>query len=120
MFLLVAGSAQAGNDPSIKGQQRVDIKASMNQHIIDNKLGGKFVVFDSANGEIKHLQFKELHKGVVKKGDYFVSCADFVDKSGKLYDMDFLVAPTDSGQYKVLQSVVHAVDGDKRKYHIEG
>ncbi|MFV2056145.1 MAG: hypothetical protein ACC707_06720 [Thiohalomonadales bacterium] len=120
LLLLVVTAVQAANDPSIKGQQRTDIKSSMNQHIIDNKIAGKYVVFDSQTGEIKKLKFKELHDGVVKKGNYFVSCADFIDKSGKLYDIDFLVAATDKGRYKVLQSIVHAVDGKKRQYHIEG
>lgn len=110
----------AGNDPSIKGQQRTEITSSMNLHISNNTVSGKYIVYDTKVGELKRLKFKKLHSGIVKKGDFFVSCADFEDKNGKLYDMDFLVSPLDNGKYGVIQSLVHAIDGKKRKYHIEG
>jgi len=109
----------AGDDPSIKGQQRLDIKTAMGNHIGDNLVSGKYVIFDAKNGTLKKLELKELHSGVVKKGDYFVSCADFVDDKGKLYDLDFLVTKN-GAQYRVIQSLVHAVDGNKRPYHVEG
>ena len=120
--LLTIGLAQmvfAGDDPSIKGQQRLDIKTAMGVHIQDNAINGKYVIFDARNGNLKKLSLKELHQGVVKKGDFYVSCADFVDAKGKLYDLDFLVAKK-GDQYRVVQSLVHAVDGNKRKYHVEG
>jgi len=109
----------AGDDPSIKGQQRLDIKTAMGNHIGEHLISGKYVIFDAKNGALKKLELKELHNGVVKKGDYFVSCADFVDEKGKLYDLDFLVTKKGT-QYRVIQSLVHAVDGDKRPYHVEG
>lgn len=110
--------AMAGNDPSIKGNLRKNIQAAMGQHINTNKLGGNYVIYDAINGEMKKLALKELHSGIVKKGDFYVSCADFVDAKEKKYDLDFLVAQTENG-YKVLQSIVHSVDGKKRKYHVE-
>jgi hypothetical protein len=109
----------AGDDPTIKGQQRLEIKTAMGVHISQASMEGKYVIFDANQGQLKQLVLKELHEGIVKKGDYYVSCADFVDKSGKLYDLDFLVTQTD-GRYKVIQSLVHAVDGKKRPYHVEG
>lgn len=119
MLIIATGSVVAGDDPSIRGQQRTAIKSAMNSHISNTLVGGKFVIFDAQSGELMRLQFKELHKGVVKKGDFFVSCADFEDKKGKLYDLDFLVTPLGNDNYQVIQSLVHAVDGDKRPYHIE-
>jgi hypothetical protein len=119
MFIGVTSFAFAGNDSSIKGQQRLEIKTAMGVHISGNSLAGKYVIFDAGNGAIKKLTLKELHQGVVKKGDYYVSCADFVDAKGKLYDLDFLVA-NKAGKYQVIQSLVHAIDGKKRKYHVEG
>ena len=120
LLLMTTGSVLAGDDPSIKGQQRSDITSSMNLHISNNTISGKYVVYDTVVGELKRLKFKKLHAGIVKKGSFFVSCADFEDKNGKLYDMDFLVSPLDNGKYRVIQSLVHAIDGNKRKYHIEG
>jgi len=122
-ILLLAFSATtvlAANDASIKGQQRADIKSSMNTHISNNTISGKYVIFDAITGELKKLNFKKLHDGVVKKGDFYVSCADFEDKNGKIYDLDFLVTPLNNGRYHVIQSLVHAVGDTKRAYHIEG
>ena len=42
-----------------------------------------------------HLKLKKLHDGIVKKGDYYVSCADFEDANGNLVDMDFFVLTRD-------------------------
>ena len=120
--LLTIGLAQmvfAGDDPSIKGQQRLDINTAMGTHIQDSVINGQYIIFDARNGNLKKLTLKELHQGVVKKGDFYVSCADFVDAKGTFYDLDFLVAKKGS-QYRVVQSLVHAVDGNKRKYHVEG
>jgi hypothetical protein len=64
------------------------------------------------------LAFKELHRGIVTKGDFDVSCADFVDEAGTLYDLDFLVAPL-AGRHWILRAVVHSTGGDKRAYHVE-
>lgn len=108
----------AGDDPSIKGDLRTSIQTAMGQHIDSNKLNGNYVIYDEINGEMKNLTLVELHSGIVKKGDFYVSCADFVDKVGKKYDLDFLVGKSDKG-LQVLQSIVHSVDGNKRKYHVE-
>ncbi len=64
------------------------------------------------------LEFDSLHEGIVRKGDFYVSCADFVDQSGRKIDVDFLVLP-DGDQLKATQGIVHSIDGDKRKYHLE-
>ena len=64
------------------------------------------------------MEFKALHKGVVKKGPFYVSCAGFVDAKGRAYDLDFLVAGKGE-TLRVLQALVHSVDGEKRPYHLE-
>ena len=109
----------AGNDPSIKGQLRVDIQQAMSNHIKGNEISNKYVIFDAMKGNLKRLTLKKLHDGIVKKGEFYVSCADFLDAKGNLYDLDFLVAKKD-GKYKVLQALIHKADGKKRKYHVEG
>jgi hypothetical protein len=108
----------AGNDPSIKGQMRTGIQAAMNEHIKHNKVDMQYAIYDSVKGELKWLTLDKLHEGIVKKGDFYVSCADFVDAQGKKYDIDFLVVQ-ETGTYRVLEAVVHAEDGKKRKYHLE-
>ena len=118
LILGVATVGFAGDDPSIKGQMRAGIQTAMDEHITDNTVGDRYVIYDAANGELKWLTLDKLHEGIVKKGDFYVSCADFVDARGKKYDIDFLVAQ-ESGSYSVLESVVHAEGGKKRKYHLE-
>jgi hypothetical protein len=64
------------------------------------------------------LKFLKLHEGIVKKGSFYVSCADFLDERGQKVDLDFLVIP-DGDSLKTVQAVVHSIDGKKRKYHLE-
>ncbi len=119
--ILIAGmvtTAFAGNDPSIKGKVRTGIQAAMNEHVGQNTVGDKYVIYDAVDGALKKLTFKKLHKGIVKKGDFYVSCADFVDRQDRKYDIDFLVVEKD-GSFRVLQSLVHSIDGKKRTYHLE-
>jgi hypothetical protein len=98
---------------------RVGIQAAMVEHIKHNSVDGRYAIYDAPKGELKWLTLDKLHEGIVKKGDFYVSCADFVDQQGKEYDIDFLVIQ-ESRSYRVLESVVHAEDGKKRKYHLEG
>lgn len=114
---LFTSAAVAADDPSIKGQIRTDIQEAMKRHIGRNTLGDHYVIYDAIKGELKKLTFKELHKGIVKKGDFYVSCADFVDASGTKYDLDFLVSARDD--VHVLQALVNSINGEKHKYHLE-
>ncbi len=114
----LGANAFAADDPSIEGQQRADIKASMAAHIETTKYKDAYLIFDAVAGGLKRLDFDHVHDGIVRKGEFFVSCADFYDGEKHLYDIDFLVVEED-GKYRVVQSLVHKIDGDKRKYHVE-
>lgn len=119
MLIVMSGTmVLAGNDPSIKGKLREGIQNSMNDFIHANMIDGKYYIYDAVDGKLLQLNLKALHSGIVKKGDFYVSCADFTDADGRLVDLDFLVM-ADEGQLKTLQALVHAVDGEKRKYHLE-
>lgn len=118
MLLLVATQIQAGNDANIKGMERVAIKTAMGHHVQANTLNSSYIIYDNQKGELKKLTLDNIHEGIVRKGDFFVSCADFRDTSGKLYDLDFLVAKQ-GNDYRVIQALVHAVEGKKRPYHLE-
>ena len=72
----------AADDPSIKGELRKNIKEAMVKHVAHTTIEGRYVIYDAVAGELKKLKFAELHDGVVKKGQFFVSCADFVDVEG--------------------------------------
>ena len=76
-------------------------------------------IYDAVGGKLLALKFAKLHEGVVKKGDFYVSCADFVDKKGTKVDLDFLVIK-EGDNLQTIQALVHSLDGKKRKYHLEG
>ena len=117
--LLCASSISfAADDPSIKGDLRTNIQQSMQTYIDGQTINGHMYLFDSHKGELLKLTLDELHSGIVKKGDFYVSCADFKDQHGRKIDVDFLVRTTDS-KYITTQGIVHSVDGKKRKYHLE-
>jgi len=88
-------------------------------HVTENTIKGQYMIYDSNKGELKRLKMTKLHNGIVRKGEFFVSCADFEDQEGKIYDLDFLVSPNGEG-HRVIQTIIHAENGIKRKYHIEG
>ena len=119
LSIAAATGVIAADDPSIKGELRKNIKTSMMSYIESNMINDTYYVYDAIGGKLLELKFAKLHDGVVKKGDFYVSCADFVDQNGSKVDLDFLVME-DSQNLKTLQAVVHSVDGKKRKYHLEG
>ncbi len=107
----------AGNDPSIKGPERSGVQSAMKEHIKEHKLKGKYVIYDNQDMKVLNLEKENLHSGIVKKGDFYVSCADFYTGKTK-YDLDFLVAK-DGNSYRVIQTLVHAKNGKKRAYDLE-
>lgn len=120
-FAIVLGFSTlsfGADDPSITGNTREGIQSAMKSHIDENVFNGKYLVYDAVEGKLKQLTLKKLHEGIAKKADYYVSCADFVDNQGNLYDLDLLVVQQ-SGDFRVLETVVHSINGNKRKYHLE-
>jgi hypothetical protein len=117
--MLTSPIVYAADDSSIKGALREKIKTSMMAYIETRMVNDTFFIFDAPEGRLLNLKFDKLHEGIVKKGNFYVSCADFFDKNGKKIDLDFLVVK-DGDQLKTIQAVVHAVDGNKRKYQLEG
>jgi len=118
LMISITGTAWAGNDKSIKGDLRSNIQYSMNQYIKVNSINGILTVYDSIDGKLLKMKLDNLHSGIVKKGDYYVSCADFVDQNNRKIDIDFMVIK-DGSTLITTQALVHSVDGAKRKYHLE-
>ena len=118
LSVMVSLPALAGNDPSIKGDLRSNIQQSMTKFIETNTVDGKIFLYDAAKGGLLKLTFDNLHSGIVKKGDFYVSCADFIDQNNRKVDIDFLVVPNGGGLV-ASQALIHAIDGNKRKYHLE-
>lgn len=118
MGILASFAVSAANDASIKGDLRQNIQKSMNYFIDTQTVNGSMLVYDAVKGKLLKLRLKKLHEGIVQKGDFYVSCADFIDHEGRKVDIDFMVLPI--GQKLVTtQALVHSIDGKKRKYHLE-
>ena len=118
VLLGLALHAFAADDPSIKGDKRSAIQAAMQRHIEHNTVDGHYVLYDAVTDELLKLKLDKLHDGIVKKADYYVSCADFHDADGTYFDLDFLVVE-ENGAFRTLQGVVHKVENTKRAYHLE-
>jgi len=116
---VLATGALAADDPRIKGTKRIAIRAAMQEHIDANSVEGRYVLYDAVADEVLELRLSRLHDGIVKKGDYYVSCADFLDADGVEFDLDFLVVEQAGGDFHALQGVVHKADGVRRRYHLE-
>ena len=91
-ILSLAATAQAGDDPNIPSERKVLVRQAMSAHVDDALVSDHYVIYDAVDGKLLRLQFKELHTGVVRKGEFFVACADFTNAAGTLIDVDFLVA----------------------------
>jgi hypothetical protein len=115
---LLSGATFAADDPSIKGDIRGNIKSAMNKMIQHNSINNVYRIYGPVEGRLLNLTLVELHDGIVKKGDYYVSCADFRDTKGKLVDLDFLVANKE-GRFIATQAVIHKIGSQKRQYHLE-
>jgi len=111
-------SGLAGDDTSIKGELRSDIKASMNQYIKFQSIDDAMYLYDPVEDKVHRMKLVKLHEGIKRKGNFFVSCADFTDQKGHKLDIDFMVRQRGS-RLITTQAIVHAIDGNKRKYQLE-
>ncbi len=116
--LSLSWQAFAADDPSIKGDLRSNIQQSMQSYIDQQSIDGDMYVYDAKKGKLLKLQLTKLHDGIVKKGDFYVSCADFHDQKGRKIDVDFMVR-TSGDRFVTTQALIHSVEGKKRKYHLE-
>ena len=116
--MLAGMAALAADDPAIKGDLRSNIVNAMNQYIESQTIDGRFYLYDAVGGQLLNLTFDGLHKGIVDKNGFYVSCADFIDQHGRKIDVDILVRPA-GDTLKATQAIVHSIDGDKRQYHLE-
>ena len=109
IILFGASPGSAADDPSIGEPIRSQIQASMAAFIEAKTIDGVYSHYDPVTGKLL---------GIVRKGDFYVSCADFVDAEGNKVDLDFLVLPDRDG-VRTVQAIVHKADGVKRPYHLE-
>ncbi len=107
-------------DSGIVETHRDAIQTAMANHIKDvsEKNGnGMFPIYNPSQRTVIQLKFDKFHDSVEIKGrdyPYFISCADFTDKNGVKYDLDFLV----SKNHEVVAVLIHAINNKKTSYDI--
>ena len=116
-LLLISNTINAANPLPIPDKLKINIQNAMKEYISEQTFDEKLYVFDAIQNKLLKLKFKKLHPGVVKDGDFYLSCADFVDQNGKKVDLDFMVKST-GDMHITTQSIVHAVEGKYRPYHV--
>jgi hypothetical protein len=125
-FLLAGIIAAVVATPALAAMDTVPLAASdeaaiqdaMDVFIKDHMKDGHYTVYDALGAGMVPLTFKQVHEGVRMIGGFYVSCVDFVDAKGTLYDIDLMVA-NDGRHYKVYQDLIHAVGTERRAYHNE-
>lgn len=121
---LIAGAvslstlAPAADDPKIPKTEKDLVQQAMTQHISRLTDSRGFPVFDHTVGKLVRVKLDSLHAGVVKTGDVYASCADFVAADGTKFDIDFLVQQ-DKTSFEVVSALVHARNGKKSPYDVE-
>jgi hypothetical protein len=112
-----AVAVSAVNGSPIRGTLRPQIWYTMDDYIVSQTVDGTMRLYDPIEDKALRLDFVKIHEGIVRKGDFFVSCADFVDQYGRKLDVDILVLQSREN-LQVTQAIVHEIDGAKRKYHL--
>ena len=104
------GGAKVMTQPTAK-----DIKDTMRNYVAEkSKKAGTFKIMDPETGKERSLKLKRIHDRVGKTGNYYYSCADFVDTdSGELLDLDIDVEHKD-GNLRVVDVRIHKVEGKER------
>jgi hypothetical protein len=119
LYVVLGGVGVGAAEQSIESQTQERVMSVLKSHVEGNSVDGKYVIYDAEAGKLKKLKFDKVHEGLMKNHGFYVSCADFVDDDGNKYDLDLLVADK-SGSFQVVETVVHAVNGIKRNFHLEG
>ena len=119
-LLLLSGCATGGAKPRVHGRSGVtntQIQAAMADYIKNRTTDGVYHYYDPVESRMFHLKYDYLHAGVKRTGDFYVSCADFIDQDKRTLDVDIFVID-DDGEFRVTQALLHKVDGAKRDYDL--
>ncbi|MEK9142902.1 MAG: hypothetical protein AAB308_17755 [Nitrospirota bacterium] len=118
LYVVLGEVGVGAAEQRIEVQTQANVMSALKSHIEGNSVDGKYIIYDAVVGKLKKLKFDKVHEGMMKNHGFYVSCADFVDDDGSKYDLDLLVADK-GGSFQVVETVVHAINGKKRNFHLE-
>lgn len=119
-LLLLSGCATDDAKPRVHGRPgdtNTQIQAAMVAYIKNRTTDGVYHYYDPVESRMLHLKYDYLHAGVKRTGDFYLSCADFMDQDERIMDVDIFVID-DGGEFRVTQALLHKVDGAKRDYDL--
>ncbi len=97
LMLLAATVSHALAGPAVSNLERSALQAAMAQHIDRQTVDGQFLYVDFTQGTVERLSPAKAHPMILKMGDDFVLCTDFVSKNGKAVNIDFYLARRGKG-----------------------
>lgn len=121
LLLFISSITIAEGQSEVSGKLKKDVRNAMKNYIATQTFDNKLYVFDAVQNKLLKLTFDKLHPRVIEDGNFYISCADFTDQDGRTVDLDFMVrASTDKDKIKYIttQSIVHAISGEYRPYHV--
>lgn len=92
-----------------------NIRQTMKDYVMEeSKETETFDVYDPEIGKARKLSLLRVHERVGKTGDYYYSCADFVDvETGQMLDLDLDVEHK-GGDLSVVDVRIHKLNGKER------
>lgn len=119
LFLLTLSGAALSSGGGVNSEVQASMKSFVKEQTLKNTKMP--IVYQGKILELEVMKSEKypdgFHAGVKTKGNLYVSCADFVDKKGNKYDIDFLVKKN-GNKYSVVQPIVHSVNGIKNPYDL--
>jgi hypothetical protein len=73
------------------------LQATMQQFVDRKTVDGAYLLFDIKATEVRELYPVTGHPMIMRLGEHFVLCFDFVDGAGKKVEIDYYVARKDDG-----------------------
>ena len=116
-LMLMAVAVSAGDDPSIRGTLRPQIWETIDDYLVTLMPDATMRLYDPIENRVLRLEFMTAHEGIVRKGDFYVGSAGFVDQDGRKIDVDLLVLQTEKPM-QVKQAIVHKIDGVERQINL--
>jgi hypothetical protein len=116
MLMVVAG--RAADDPTIRGTLRPQIWATIDDYLLAQMPDGTMRLYDPIEDRVLRLEISTWHEGIVREGDFYVGCQDFVDQDGRKLDVDLLVLQSGEN-LQVTQAIVHKIDGAERSSSLD-
>lgn len=83
---------------------RIDLQITLKDYVEEQSSSGSYHFFDTEKGTMLSLSLKKLHPVIFEREGSYLMCADFIDKEGQEFLIDYIVVATDSG-YAVTQQI---------------